>query len=263
MYQRRIGVYLDFVSVAESCVDDRTTLLESAVEQLQLTVLSFQQRLDAIEARGPVGAAAAVLALTEDPSEVEPRRRPARVEARIRTTRSSSFARRPAPPRSCRRLLSACDDRCGACWQPGRHQPAPSPTRRCGSSWRSRRRPRPVTECRLPRAGSRPGRVPADRRGDHPLQGADRLASAVVLSVLERQRSCSSRGAERLRAVAWLTVIGALPASAAILVQTGVVAPFALYLVALGLATLWLGYSIDGGAAAGWPRWRPTSPSPA
>jgi hypothetical protein len=63
------------------------------------------------------------------------------------------------------------------------------------------------------------------------------VASALLLLVAWRQR---------LRAVAWLTVIGALPTSAAILVQTGVVAPFALYLVALGLATLWLGYSIEG-----------------
>jgi hypothetical protein len=49
----------------------------------------------------------------------------------------------------------------------------------------------------------------------------------------------------RLRAAAWITVIGALPTSAALLVQTGVVAPFALVLIALGVATLWLSYSTD------------------
>jgi len=49
----------------------------------------------------------------------------------------------------------------------------------------------------------------------------------------------------RLRAVSWISVIGALPASAAILVQTGVVVPFALCLVGLGVATLWLSYAVD------------------
>jgi hypothetical protein len=50
----------------------------------------------------------------------------------------------------------------------------------------------------------------------------------------------------RLRAVAWITVLGSLPAAAALLVKTGVVVPFALELIALGVATLWLSY------ATGW-----------
>jgi len=49
----------------------------------------------------------------------------------------------------------------------------------------------------------------------------------------------------RLRAVAWITLLGALPTSAALLVQTGAVAPFACFLVAFGIATLWFGYSLD------------------
>lgn len=49
----------------------------------------------------------------------------------------------------------------------------------------------------------------------------------------------------RLRAVAWITVVGAVLAGAAILVQTGVAVPFALYFIALGVATLWLGYTFD------------------
>lgn len=48
-----------------------------------------------------------------------------------------------------------------------------------------------------------------------------------------------------IRAASWITVVGALPTSVAILVQTGVVAPFALYLVGLGIATLWLSYAVD------------------
>lgn len=50
---------------------------------------------------------------------------------------------------------------------------------------------------------------------------------------------------QRLHAVAWITVIAALPTSVILLVQTGVVAPFAFYLIALGVATLWMGYSLD------------------
>lgn len=57
---------------------------------------------------------------------------------------------------------------------------------------------------------------------------------------------------QRLRAVAWITVIGALPASAALLVQTGVVVPFAVYLVGLGTATLWLSYA-TGWWGSRWP----------
>lgn len=50
---------------------------------------------------------------------------------------------------------------------------------------------------------------------------------------------------QRLRAVAWITVLGALPTSAALLVQTGAVAPFACFLIAFGVATLWFGYALD------------------
>ncbi len=49
----------------------------------------------------------------------------------------------------------------------------------------------------------------------------------------------------RLRVVAWITVIAAIATSAALLVQTGAVAPFACVLIALGVATLWFGYSLD------------------
>src|SRR5664279_5635747 len=50
-----IGGSPGFVSL-QVVVDDRTARLESAVAQLQLTVLSLHQRLEAIEARG-LGAA--------------------------------------------------------------------------------------------------------------------------------------------------------------------------------------------------------------
>jgi hypothetical protein len=49
----------------------------------------------------------------------------------------------------------------------------------------------------------------------------------------------------RLRVVAWITVVAAISTSAALLVETGAVAPFACFLIALGVATLWFGYSLD------------------
>lgn len=56
----------------------------------------------------------------------------------------------------------------------------------------------------------------------------------------------------RLHAVAWVTVIVALPTSIVMLAQTGVVVPFAFYLIAFGVATLWMGYSLDWRAIR-WP----------
>jgi hypothetical protein len=57
---------------------------------------------------------------------------------------------------------------------------------------------------------------------------------------------------QRLRAVAWITIVAALPTSVALLVKTGVVVPVGLYLVALGVATSWLGYAL-GWTGLRWP----------
>lgn len=56
---------------------------------------------------------------------------------------------------------------------------------------------------------------------------------------------------QRLQAVAWVAVLAALPTSLILLAKTGVIAPFALYLIALGVATLWLGYTLEWT----WLRW--------
>ena len=56
----------------------------------------------------------------------------------------------------------------------------------------------------------------------------------------------------RLHAVAWVTVAAALPTSIVMLAQTGVVVPFAFFLIAFGVATLWMGYSLDWRAIR-WP----------
>ncbi len=57
---------------------------------------------------------------------------------------------------------------------------------------------------------------------------------------------------QRMRAVAWIAIIGALPTSFWLLIQTGNVPPFAFYLVGFGLATLWLSYAL-GWWGVRWP----------
>ena len=56
----------------------------------------------------------------------------------------------------------------------------------------------------------------------------------------------------KLHAVAWIAVVFALPTSAVLLLKTGVAAPFVLYLIALGVATVWLAYA-HGWTLLRWP----------
>jgi hypothetical protein len=56
----------------------------------------------------------------------------------------------------------------------------------------------------------------------------------------------------RLYAVAWVTVLVAIPTSIGLFAKTGVVVPFAFYFIALGIATLWMGYALDW-LALRWP----------
>jgi hypothetical protein len=69
------------------------------------------------------------------------------------------------------------------------------------------------------------------------------VLTAAFLFVARRQR---------LQAVAWVTVIAALPTSLILMAKTGAFVPFAFYLIAVGVATLWLGYSL-GWTVLGWP----------
>jgi len=57
---------------------------------------------------------------------------------------------------------------------------------------------------------------------------------------------------QRLHAVAWVTVVAAVPTALVLLLKTGVAAPFALYLIALGIATMWLAYTY-GWTVIRWP----------
>jgi hypothetical protein len=56
----------------------------------------------------------------------------------------------------------------------------------------------------------------------------------------------------QLHVVAWISVVAALLTSAVLALKTGVAAPFALYLIALGVTTVWLAYA-HGWTLIRWP----------
>ena len=57
----------------------------------------------------------------------------------------------------------------------------------------------------------------------------------------------------RLHALAWIIVVGAAATSVALTAATGFVLPFAIADIALGVVTLWIGYTVDWT----WLRWLP------
>lgn len=57
---------------------------------------------------------------------------------------------------------------------------------------------------------------------------------------------------QRLQPVAWVAVMAALPTTLVLLAKTGLIVPFAVYLIALGVTTLWLGYA-RGWTVLCWP----------
>lgn len=56
----------------------------------------------------------------------------------------------------------------------------------------------------------------------------------------------------RLHTVAWVTVVASVPTALVLLLKTGVAAPYALFLIALGVTTMWLAYTY-GWTAIRWP----------
>ena len=56
----------------------------------------------------------------------------------------------------------------------------------------------------------------------------------------------------QLHPVAWITIAAALPTALILFLKTGFAAPFALYLIALGVATMWLAYAY-GWTLIRWP----------
>ncbi|HEX2439319.1 MAG TPA: hypothetical protein VHT71_13515 [Methylomirabilota bacterium] len=65
--------------------------------------------------------------------------------------------------------------------------------------------------------------------------------AAAVLTVLTAGSLLAS-AITRLQTLAWLTAIGGMLTGLTLMVRLGVVAPYAIYFVALGVAALWLGY---------------------
>ena len=226
-------------------MDDRTSRLESAVEHLQLTVLSLQQRLDAIEAKGSAGAAAAADSVAQSPTADGPGVLSARLRVKDQYDPITilSLIGRLLVVLAGGFFLRAVTD--------AGTLPVPVGI---GLAFAYAA----VWLFMSDVAGGR-GKVPnallhamAAALVAFPLAVEATIrfkvltgqSSALVLSLLSAGLLFVA-WRRRLRGVAWITVVGALPASAILLIQTGVVAPFALYLIALGVATLWLSYSID------------------
>ena len=226
-------------------MDDRTARLESAVEHLQLTVVSLQQRLDAIEAKGLGGPSTATDSVAQSPTQDGPGLLSARARAkdqydpivilsligRLLLVLAGGFFLRamtdagtlPVPVGIGLAFVYAAawlfmSDRAG-----GRGQV-----------------PNALLHALAAALVAFPLAVEATTR----FKVLTGVSSALVISVLSAGLLFVA-WRRRLRGLAWITVFGALPASAALLIQTGVVAPFALCLVALGVATLWLSYAVD------------------
>jgi hypothetical protein len=232
-------------------VDDRTARLESNVEQLRLAILSLQQRLDALEAKRASGVAAASDALAAESTEV-----------RADVASAGAPAKDPYDPIAILSLigrlllvlaggffLRAMTDT-GAIARPVGLALAFAyalvwlfMTDRVGAR---RQVPSAVFHALAAAIVGFPLLVEATTR----FKVLAGTTSAIALAVLTAGLLFVA-WRQRLRAVAWLAVIGALPTSFVLLIQTGVVAPFAFYLIALGVATLWLGYTLDWWG----PRW--------
>jgi hypothetical protein len=69
-------------------------------------------------------------------------------------------------------------------------------------------------------------------------------ASALALAVLTGGLLAVA-WRRRILELAWIAVAAAIPTSVVILATTGVVVPHAFFLIAFGVATLWMGYSLD------------------
>jgi hypothetical protein len=226
-------------------VDDRISRLESAVGQLHLTVVSLQQRLDAIEAKGLAGATTTAASVAQSPTEVGAGVLSAglRVKDQYDPITILSLIGRLLVVLAGGFFLRAVTD--------AGTLPVPVGI---GLAFAYAA----VWLFMSDVAGGR-GMVPnallhamAAALVAFPLAVEATIrfkvltgpSSALVLAVLSAGLLFVA-WRRRLRGVAWITVVGGLPASAILLIQTGVVAPFALYLIALGVATLWLSYSID------------------
>lgn len=69
-------------------------------------------------------------------------------------------------------------------------------------------------------------------------------ASAAALGVFAAV-SLAAAWRQRMRGLAWITTLGVVATAAVFMTMTGELAPFAICLVLLGVATLWFGYVLD------------------
>lgn len=226
-------------------MDDRADRLESTVEQLRLAVASLERRLDVLEAKGHATVMAGAGILPGSPAA-----------APSDVPRAEVAARNPYDPIALLTLIGrlflvlAGGFFLRAMTEAGALAP------RAGlalasvyaMAWlvmadRAGRRtqvPGAVFHALAAAMIAFPLLVEATTR----FKVLTGPASAVVLALLTAALLMVAWH-RRLRAVAWVAVLGALPTSVVLLVQTGVIVPFAFYLVVLGVATLWLGYALE------------------
>ena len=232
-------------------MDDRIARLESIVEQLRSAMLVLQQRLDVLEAKRLSGTTGEADALAEEPAETRPEvasagsttrdwRDPIVVLSligRLVLVLAGGFFLRAmtdtgvlAPP-----VGVALGFAYGLVWLFW--------TDRVGER---RQVPSAVFHALAAAMVAFPLLLEATTRFKVLTGATSALAIAVLTAGL-----LFVAWRRRLHAVAWVTVIVALPTSIVMLAQTGVFVPFAFYLIAFGVATLWMGYSLD------WPviRW--------
>ncbi len=231
-------------------MDDRTDRLESAVEQLRLAVLSLERRLDLLEARRTGGAASVADARAEG-----------RAGARAEPLPDESTEKDPYDPIAILSLVGrlllvlAGGYFLRAMTDAGALNPPLGLILAAAYAV--------VWLFLADRAG---GRSQLPSAVFHALAAAmiafpllieatirfkvlTSVTSAVALAVLTAALLLVA-WRRRLRAVAWINVIGALVTSVVLLAQTAVFVPLAFYLIAFGVATYWWG------DALGWPELR-------
>lgn len=240
-------------------MDDRTARLESAVERLQLTVSSLQQRIDALEAQWQSAAPATDLAAASIPASADAA--PVAPAAGAKAARSKD----PYDPIAMlslvgRLLLVLAGGFLLRALTEAGYLADPVGIALAfayAAAW--------LVMC--DRAASRDGNaIPS--AVFHALAAA-MVAFPLILEATTRFKVLSApAGAlvlaavtaafllvtwhRRLRAGLWIAVLGALPVAALLLIQTGVVVPYALVLIAIGVATLWLSYGTAWWGAR-WP----------
>jgi len=233
-------------------VDDRIVRLESTVERLQSDLLALRQRLDVLEAKRLSGTTGDADALAEEPAETRPQVAPTSpatrgwrdpfvvvsLIGRLVLVLAGGFFLRGMTDTGVftPRVGVVLGFAYGLAWL--------FLTDRMGGR---RQVPSAVFHALAAAMVAFPLLLEATTKFKV-LPGA---TSALAIAVLTAGLLFVA-WRRRLHAVAWVTVIVALPTSIVMLAQTGVVVPFAFYLIAFGVATLWMGYSLDWRAIR-WP----------